>query len=76
MIRLTRFDGSKFVVNCDIIQYIEATPDTIISLVTRDKIMVRESVEQVIEEVVNFKRRIFRGDLEWKPEDSDRDRID
>jgi flagellar protein FlbD len=66
MIHLTRFDGSRFVLNCEIIQYVEAAPDTIITLLTRDKLMVRESVEQVIDEVVEFKKRIFRGELEFK----------
>lgn len=63
MIRLTRFDGTVFIVNCDIIQYVEATPDTIITLTTRDKLMVREKVDEVIESVIEFKRKIYRGDL-------------
>ncbi len=75
MIRLTRFDGTTFVVNCDIIQYIEATPDTIITLTTKEKLMVRESVEYVIEQVVEFKRRIYRGDLELR-RDPDEDSLE
>ncbi|HUX06975.1 MAG TPA: flagellar FlbD family protein [Acidobacteriota bacterium] len=66
MIRLTRFDGSSFVLNAEIIQYVEAAPDTIITLVTRDKLMVKETVDEVISKVIEFKRKIFRGDLEFR----------
>lgn len=59
MILLTRFDGSKFVLNCDVIQYVEKTPDTIITLTTGDKLIVKESAEGVIEKVVEYKRSIF-----------------
>lgn len=66
MVRLTRYDGTKFVLNCDIIQYVESTPDTIITLVTKEKLMVREKVEDVVEAVIDFKRKIFRGDLDFE----------
>lgn len=59
MITLTRFDGTTFVLNCDVIQYIEATPDTIIRLVTGEKLMVREKVQDVVDAVVAFKKKIF-----------------
>ena len=66
MIKLTRYDGTAFYLNSDVILYVEATPDTILTLDTRDKVMVRESVEEVIERVIEFKRKVFRGDLEFK----------
>lgn len=75
MISLTRYDGSVFYINCDVILYVEATPDTILTLDTRDKVMVRESVEEVIDKVVEFKRKVFRGDLEFK-RDPDVDSIE
>jgi flagellar protein FlbD len=71
MIRLTRFDGSSFILNCDIIQYIEATPDTIITLITRDKLMVKEQVDEVILKVIEFKSKIFRGDLEFHRDENE-----
>lgn len=64
MISLTRFDGTTFVLNCDVIQYLEATPDTIIRLVTGEKLMVRERVQDVITAVVEFKKKIFVGAFE------------
>lgn len=64
MIRLTRFDGTQFVLNTEIIQYLEATPDTIITLNTGDKLIIRETVEEVIEAVIEFKKRVFVGAVE------------
>jgi flagellar protein FlbD len=56
MIRLTRVDGRAIVINSDLIEFVEATPDTLVSLTTGKKIIVRESEEQVIEKVAAFRR--------------------
>ncbi|HEY9856692.1 MAG TPA: flagellar FlbD family protein [Stenomitos sp.] len=57
MIKLTRLNGNEFVVNCDLIENVEAAPDTIVSLTTNQRYVVRESVDEVIERVAEFKRR-------------------
>ena len=56
MIRLTRLDDRAIVINSDLIEFVESTPDTLISLTTGKKIMVRESDEQVINKVAAFRR--------------------
>ena len=56
MIKLTRLNDSKLVINAEMIEFVEAIPDTIVSLVSGKKIMVTESVDQVIEQVVKFKK--------------------
>jgi flagellar protein FlbD len=56
MIRVTRLNGSDLVINADLIEFVEALPDTIISLVTGKKIMIRESADAVIQKVAEFKR--------------------
>ena len=56
MIKLMRLNDSKLVINAEMIEFVEAIPDTIVSLVSGKKIMVTESVDQVIEQVVNFKK--------------------
>ena len=56
MIRLTRLDGRVIVINSDLIEFVEATPDTLVSLTTGKKIIVRESDEQVIGKVAAFRR--------------------
>lgn len=58
MITLTRLSGSVFVLNSDLIERIDATPDTVITLVDGKKYVVSESLEQVIDEV-----RRYRGDI-------------
>lgn len=58
MIHVTRLNGSELVLNADLIETVEATPDTVISLTTDHKWVVRESVEDVIARVIAFKRRI------------------
>lgn len=58
MIRLTRLNNQKFAVNPDLIKFIEQAPDTVISLTTREKIVVQETPEELIEQIIQFRRRI------------------
>jgi flagellar protein FlbD len=58
MIRVTRLNHTPVVLNSDLIQEIEATPDTVITLTTGQKIMVLESTEEIIERVVSFRQQI------------------
>mgnify|MGYP001562678441 CR=1 FL=1 len=59
MIKVTRLNGSSFVVNAEMIREIEATPDTIITLSSGQKFLVRESVEAVANAVIEYKRAIM-----------------
>src|SRR6266702_1268913 len=59
MIELTRLNGQKLFVNCDLLKYAEASPDTVLTLVTGDKIVVRESCDEVIAEALTFRARIL-----------------
>ncbi len=63
MIKLTRLNDSLLVVNADHIELIDANPDTIVSLTTGHKIIVKESVDEVIERVKNYKRSILSEPL-------------
>lgn len=58
MIQLTRLNNQTLMVNSDLIKFVERSPDTVITLVTGEKIVVRDSVEQVLERVVEFRRSI------------------
>ena len=58
MINLTRLDNTTLVINSDLIESIEAIPDTIVCLTTGKKIMVKEPVDEIIELVAAFKRRV------------------
>jgi flagellar protein FlbD len=60
MIELTRLKGERMIVNGDLIRYAEASPDTVITLITGDKIVVAESLEQLIERVIAFRARLLQ----------------
>ena len=59
MIELTRINGQKLFVNCDLLKYAEASPDTVLTLLTGDKIVVRESCAQVMALALAFRARIL-----------------
>lgn len=60
MIKASRLNGEEMVINAELIECIEATPDTVISLTTGKKIMVTESTDEIIEKVIDYKRKIRR----------------
>jgi flagellar protein FlbD len=61
MIHLTRLNQAPLVVNADLIEQIEMTPDTVIALTTGQKILVRESADEIIERVIRFRRSVLEG---------------
>jgi uncharacterized protein YlzI (FlbEa/FlbD family) len=61
MIRLTRLNNQSLIVNSDLIKFIEAAPDTVLTLVNGEKIIVRESGQQILEQIVEFRRRLLDG---------------
>ena len=56
MITVTHFDQSEFVLNADLIEFVESKPDTYITLVTGKRLLVRETSEQIVARVVEFRR--------------------
>jgi len=58
MIQLTRLDGKPLVLNAEWIQSVEPTPDTLITMTTGEKLMVRNSVEEVVSAFMKYKREI------------------
>lgn len=61
MIEVTRLNGKEFYVNSDLILFLEKTPDTVITLLNERKLVVLEDVEQVVEKIIEFKRKVFLG---------------
>jgi len=61
MIQLTRLNNQTFMVNSDLIKFVERSPDTVITLVTGEKIIVRDSVEEVLMRILQFRRLIVAG---------------
>jgi len=61
MVRLTRINHVPLVLNADLIEHIEVTPDTVIAMTTGQKFIVLESAEEVIREVADYRRLIVNG---------------
>lgn len=59
MVKLTRLNNTILIVNADLVEFLESTPDTIVTLTTGRKIVVRETVEEIIDKVVAYKRRFM-----------------
>ena len=60
MIALTRLNGQQFVMNAEKIRYIEATPDTVVCCDTGEKLMVRETLQEVMSRAIDYARTIRR----------------
>lgn len=58
MIHLTRLKGREIIINVDMIKFIESSPDTMLTLSTGEKMFVQESPDEIIAQVVAFKREI------------------
>lgn len=63
MIRLTRMNGMPFVLNAELIETVDSTPDTIITLTTHQKLLVREDTDEVVSRVLEYRRAIAHPPL-------------
>jgi len=61
MINLTRMNDSTYTLNCELIEMIEETPDTVVTLTSGKKFVVKESRSDIVRLVEEYKRRIFLG---------------
>ena len=59
MIKVVRINGREIVINAELIEFVENTPDTIISMSTGKKIIVKDSVDELISKVLDYRREIF-----------------
>jgi flagellar protein FlbD len=62
MIRLTRLNHVPMILNSDLIEHIDMTPDTIVTLTSGQKIMVLESADEVVDKVIGFRRMLLSPD--------------
>jgi flagellar protein FlbD len=67
MIQVTRLNGKRFWVNPHLIEFMEETPDTVVSLMTGKKVVVREKAEKILEEIILYRRRLMDGGNEIVP---------
>lgn len=70
MIELTRLNGNRLFVNGDQIKWAEAAPDTMLTLMSGEKVVVRESCSEVVDRMIAFRVRLLRAAAEFAPGDS------
>ncbi len=63
MIELTRLNGHPIVINAELIKFVEQNPDTVITLVTGDKLVEREAAPEVMRRVLVYRRNLLRPDV-------------
>jgi flagellar protein FlbD len=61
MIELTRLNGTAIVLNSDLIKTAEASPDTMLTLINGEKLIVREETAEVVERVLAYRARLLAG---------------
>ncbi len=61
MIWLTRFDGTRFALNADIIQSMEETPDTVITITNGHHFVVRERADDILRQIIDFRHQVQVG---------------
>ncbi|MBX9655098.1 flagellar FlbD family protein [bacterium] len=62
MIQLTRLNGQEFILNAELIKFVEQTPDTVVTLREGERIIVKEPIEEVVKRTVEYHRS-----LRWLP---------
>lgn len=63
MIKLKRINATDIVINAELIEMVEETPDTIITLTNGHKMVVAESADEIIQKVITYKQKLFKGFL-------------
>jgi flagellar protein FlbD len=61
MVTLTRLNGSTIVVNAEMIEMLEATPDTVITLTNGKKLLAKEPVAEIVEKIIEYRRATLKN---------------
>lgn len=59
MIRVHRLNNQEFLINCELIEFVEETPNTVVSMVSGRKLVVSETTEEIQKLIIEYKRKIF-----------------
>ena len=65
LIKLTGLNHKEVIINSSIIEKIEEVPETVITLLNGNKYLVEESVDEVIDKIIEFKKRINNANYRW-----------
>jgi len=58
MIAVTRLNGKSYFINSDLVEFVESTPDTVITLITGKKIIVSESIDEIVDKIVKYRKKV------------------
>ena len=58
MIQVTRLNGKMMIVNAELIRFVEQTPDTLITLISGDKLLVKEPMDEVVRRAIEYARSV------------------
>ncbi|MFN0059553.1 MAG: flagellar FlbD family protein [Planctomycetota bacterium] len=58
MIRVTKLNGKELLLNAELIKFVEETPDTVITLINNERVLVAEKLDKIIERVIDYGRRL------------------
>ena len=68
MIQLTRLNHKPLTVNSDLIKFVEQSPDTLVTLITGEKLVVLEKADEILTRIIAFRRSVLQGlSLLWDP---------
>jgi flagellar protein FlbD len=68
MIQLTRLNNKPLTVNSDLIKFVEQSPDTLLTLITGEKLVVLEKADEIVTRIIDFRRSVLQGlALRWDP---------
>ena len=68
MIQLTRLNNKPLIVNSDLIKFVEQSPDTLVTLITGEKLVVLEKADEILTRIIAFRRSVLQGlSLLWDP---------
>jgi flagellar protein FlbD len=56
MIKVTRFDQSELIINAELIEFVEQTPDTVLTMTTGRKVLVRETADEIVQRVIAYRQ--------------------
>lgn len=59
MVEVTRFNKEKIIINAELIEMIEAAPDTVITMTTGKKFVVSETKEEMVDKIILYKQRVL-----------------
>jgi flagellar protein FlbD len=75
MIELTRLNGSRMVLNSDLIKIAEASPDTMLTLISGEKLIVRENCDEVVERIIAYRARLLASIARRLPSYGDQQKV-